>query len=174
MTLPVEITIRDIENTVTIDARIRRKVQKLSIFYDRIIRCRVAVNALQKNQHQGKLYNVHIEVVIPGKILIVNHPKNENLYIAIRDSFKAMERQLEDFVQKQRGERKNHHLQLTGRVVRLFPDYGFIETSEGEEYYFHETHVMQPEFIELNVGMIVRFIGDVAGDGLQAYQVSEA
>lgn len=170
--LPLEITLRDIEITEAIDAKIRKKAEKLQHIYDRITYCRVAVEATQKNQHQGKLFQVNIEVDVPGKVLVVNNNShaNEDLYVAIRDSFKAIKRQLEDHAQKIRGDKKNHHQQLSGKIVRLFPDYGFIETADGNEYYFHETNV-KTDFEELNIGINVRFVEATAGDGLQAQHV---
>lgn len=170
--LPLEITIRDIENTEAIDAKIRKKAEKLAHIYDRITYCRVNVDAPQKNKHQGKLFQVNIEVDVPGKVLIVNKNshRNEDLYVAIRDSFNAMKRQLEDHAQIIRGDKKSHSQQLTGKIVRLFPDYGFIETEDGNEYYFHETNV-HSNFAELNVGITVRFVEATAGDGLQAQHV---
>jgi ribosomal subunit interface protein len=170
--LPLEITVRDIENTAAIDAKIRKKAEKLEQIYDRITFCRVGIDAQQKNQHQGKLFQVNIELDVPGKVLMVNNNshRNEDLYVAIRDSFNAMKRQLEDHAQKIRGDRKNHNQQLTGRIVRLFEDYGFIEAPDGNEYYFHESNV-QTNFKELQVGHSVRFIEITGGDGLQANHV---
>ncbi len=172
--LPLEITIRDIENTEAIDAKIRKKTEKLEQLYDRITYCRVVVESPQKNKHQGKEFQVNIELDVPGKVLVVNNNshRNEDLYVAIRDSFNAMKRQLEDHVRKLRGNKKMHHQQLMGKIVRLFPDYGFIETFDGNEYYFHETHVVQISFSELIVGSQVRFIENDAGEGLQAHQVT--
>ncbi|MBA2653644.1 MAG: HPF/RaiA family ribosome-associated protein [Gammaproteobacteria bacterium] len=174
MQLPLEITIRDIEHTEAIDTKIRQKAEKLHHLYDRIIYCRVVVEAPQKNKHQGKEFQVNIEVDVPGKVLVVNRHshRNEDLYVAIRDSFNAMKRQLEDYVDILRGATKSHQLQLTGKIVRLFPDYGFIETSEGNEYYFHETNVLQVPFAELSIGTTVHFLENNAGDSLQAHQVT--
>jgi ribosomal subunit interface protein len=172
--LPLEITIRDIENTEAIDAKIRTKAEKLQMLYDRITYCRVVVEAPQKNQHQGKLFQVNIEVDVPGKVLVVNKNshRNEDLYVAIRDSFNAMKRQLEDYAQIQRGETKTHQHHQMGKVVRLFPDYGFIESSDGNEYYFHESSLIQIEFSDLIIGATVRFFELPGGDSLQAHQVT--
>lgn len=171
--LPLEITIRDIENTEAIDAKIRKKVEKLEQIYDRISHCRVVVDVPQKNKHQGKEFQVNIELHVPGKkVLIVdnNSHRNEDLYVAIRDSFKAMESQLKDHVHIMRGMKKNHTPQLVGKIVRLFPDYGFIEASDGNEYYFHQANV-HCDFADLDVGRTVRFTAETAGDGLQAQHV---
>lgn len=172
--LPLEITVRNIEHTRAIDDKIRKKAEKLYHLFERITYCRVVVESPQKNKHQGKEFQVNIELDVPGKVLIVNNQshRNEDLYVAIRDSFNAMKRQLEDYVQKLRGDTKSHTPQLNGKVVRLFPDYGFIETPDGNEYYFHETNVVLIEFSELNIGSSVRFTENTAGDSLQAHQVT--
>ncbi len=176
MKLPLEITIRDIENTQAIDAKIRNKAEKLQKFFNRITYCRVVVEETQKNQHQGKLFQVNIEVDVPGEVLIVNNNshRNEDLYVAIRDSFNAMKRQLGDYVQKLRGNTKAHQPPLTGVIVRLFQDYGFIQTSEGNEYYFSESNLLGPEFSTLSIGKTVRFTENNAGDSLQAHQITVA
>ncbi|WP_280522012.1 hypothetical protein [Candidatus Coxiella mudrowiae] len=41
----------------------------------------------KRNQHQGKLYNVRINLTLPGKELIVNRNAEEDLYLSIRDAF---------------------------------------------------------------------------------------
>jgi ribosomal subunit interface protein len=174
MGLPIEITVRDIENTEAINARISKKAEKLQQFYDRITYCKVIVETPQKNKHQGKLFQVNIELGVPGKVLVVNRHshRNEDLYVAIRDSFNAIKRQLEDYVHKLRGYTKTHPQPLIGKITRLFEDYGFIETPDGNEYYFHEKNVLQPEFSNLIVGLTVRFVETAAGDSLQAYHVT--
>lgn len=174
MQLPLEITFRDIENTPALENKIRQKAEKLTQFYDRIIHARVVVEAVQKHKHQGKLFRINIVVDIPRKTLIVNKQINEDLYVAIRDAFAAMKRQLEDYANRQRGDVKNHHHPLKGEIVRLFPDYGFIQTADGNEYYFHESHVLQPNFKELYIGIKVSFFENIGGDGLQADKVSGA
>jgi ribosomal subunit interface protein len=172
MTIPLDITVRDIEMTPAIDERIRQKAEKLSQYYHRIESCKVVVEASQKNKHQGNLYNVNIEINVPGKILTVNKQPDEDLYVAIRDSFQAMFRQLETFAQKQRGEVKSHFDMKRGAIDRLFVDYGFIKTPEGTEYYFHESNVQNPAFDELKIGSLVSFIEVQSGDTLQAAHVS--
>lgn len=172
MSIPLEITLRDIEKTDAIEQRINDKANKMAQYYDRIESGKIVVELSQNNQHQGKLYNVTIEVNVPGKQLVVNKQPNEDLYVAIRDSFQAMYRIIESYAQKQRGERKSHNDTKNGLIDRLFGDYGFIKTPEGLEYYFHETNVQHPPFHELKAGEVVSFIEVQAGDTLQAGHVS--
>src|SRR3990167_9740037 len=94
--LPIQITVRDVSASSTLDAHIRKYAQKLNQFYDRITSCRVVVELLKKHKNQGKLYSVHLDLTVPGKELVVTHKRNQDIYIAIRDAFKAIERQLEE------------------------------------------------------------------------------
>ena len=104
MQIPAEITIRVTPKSDAIESQIRAKLDKLNTFYDHIMTCRVVVEQSQNKQHKGKIYNVRLDLTVPGEELVVNKVHNEDVYVAIRDAFNAMTRQLQDFVQKQRGE----------------------------------------------------------------------
>ncbi|MDQ2994187.1 MAG: HPF/RaiA family ribosome-associated protein [Pseudomonadota bacterium] len=168
MSMNLDITVRDIPTSDGIEDRIRGKAEKLTQYFERIENCKVVVEQEQKKQTHGKLYNVHLDVTVPGKHLVVNKQPAEDLYVAIRDSFQAMYRQLEDYARIQRGDVKAHFKNLRGEIKGLFGDYGFIATPEGTEYYFHESNVMQPTFDQLVIGQMVHFIELAAGETLQA------
>lgn len=170
---PLEITIRGIENSEAVEARIRKKVDKLAVFYDRIEFCRLVVEIEQNHKHQGKLFAANIEINVPGKTLVVNHQRDEDLYVAIRDAFAAMKRQLESHAERQRGYVKAHTQPIIGKIVRIFEDYGFIEVPDGREYYFHASNVLHPVFVELDIGMRVTFMDSgMIGDSLQASHIA--
>jgi cold shock CspA family protein len=59
------------------------------------------------------------------------------------------------------------------RVVRIFPieDYGFLETLDGREIYFHKNSVLQTSFDRLEVGTEVYFAEEVGEKGPQASTV---
>lgn len=113
MEIPVQLSFRNMDPSDAVEANIREKADKLERYFDRIISCRVVVEAPHRRHGKGKLYEVHIDVTVPGKELVVNHsgPKNhahEDVYVAVRDAFNAMGRQLEDHARKVRGEVKTH------------------------------------------------------------------
>src|SRR5690606_9101707 len=99
---------------------------------------------------------------------------NEDVYVALRDAFDAAKRQLEDYGRRQRGEVKSHAPVLHGKVVRLIPgeDYGFVETSGGQELYFHRENLANNNFEQLEEGSEVQFLEDIGGEGFQAKRVS--
>jgi ribosomal subunit interface protein len=171
--LPVQLTIRNMPISATIETHIRKKVNKLHQFYNRISSCRIVVEVPQKHKHQGKLYNVRIDLTVPGTEIVVTHKCNEDIYIAIRDAFNAISRKLEDHSCKRHGRVKTHHDVLHGRVLRIVPQegYGFIEGNDGNEYYFSVTNVSYPTFDKLLIGDAVEYTGEAFGDGQQAHHV---
>lgn len=108
MQIPLQITIRDIEHSDVLDAHIRDKVKKLDDFFDRIISCRVVVELPHKHHHQGKQFNVRIDIGVPGSEIVVNRDHHEDIYVALRDAFDVAKRQLEDYARKMRGDTKSH------------------------------------------------------------------
>lgn len=110
---PVEISFLNLSPSPAIEARIRERAEKLDRFYDQIMTCRVAVEAAHKHHHKGNLYRVRIDVTVPGEELVVSRVPNdqqahEDIYVALRDAFDAMRRQVEDFARRRRGQVKRH------------------------------------------------------------------
>jgi cold shock CspA family protein len=98
---------------------------------------------------------------------------HEDLYVAIRDAFNSAARKLQDFARKRRGKVKNHESPPLARVSKKFPEdaYGFLETPDGREIYFHKNSVLQPGFDHLEVGMEVHFVEGIGEKGPQATTV---
>ncbi len=89
MQTPLQITFRDMPPSPAVEERIRQKAKKLESFYDRIMGCRVVVEVPQKHHHQGKLYNVRLDITVPGGEIAVNRQPDEDVYVALRDAFNA-------------------------------------------------------------------------------------
>lgn len=171
--LPCQITIRDIPASPALETHIRKRVEKLGQFYDRISSCRVVVESPQKHKHQGKLYNARIDITVPGKEIVVTKKCDEDVYVAIRDAFAAISRQLEEHSRKRQGHVKTHSELLHGHVARIVEEegYGFIEGMDGHEYYFSMTNVSYPSFSQLLIGDAVEYCAEQSGDGKQAHHV---
>jgi len=108
MQIPLQITIRDVDHSEALETRIRNKVAKLEEFSKNIISCRVVVEVPHKHHHQGKQFNVRIDISVPGSEIVVNRDHAEDVYVALRDTFDAAKRQLEDYARKIRGDIKAH------------------------------------------------------------------
>ena len=104
----------------------------------------------------------------------MNRVQHEDVHVALRDAFDSMKRQLEEVVRKRRGKEKHHAVPLHGKVVRLDDagGFGFIQTPDGDEYYFSRDNVAGPPFEHVQTGSPVQFIPEIGGDGLQARRVS--
>ncbi|MCK4378663.1 MAG: ribosome-associated translation inhibitor RaiA, partial [Deltaproteobacteria bacterium] len=109
MQVPLQISFRNMDPSPTVEAVIRERAGKMDQWYDRIMSCRVMVEAPHKHHEKGKLYHVRIDVTLPGAELVVNrepdlHQAHQDVYVAVRDAFLAMQRQLENYVNRRRGE----------------------------------------------------------------------
>ena len=137
--------------------RIRQRVDKLHRYFKHINSVHVGVEVPHRSQHHGKGFHVRIEVRVPGNELVVSHDPGDqgahfDPYIAVRDAFDAMDKQLEHFSQKIRGDVKTLNTPPQGRVVRKFHEYGFIELLDGQEIWFNEAALVQGSFDDLAVG----------------------
>jgi cold shock CspA family protein len=92
--------------------------------------------------------------------------------LAVRDAFRSARRKLQDFARRQRGDVKTHQA-LSAKVSQLFPKagYGFLETFDGRQIYFHQNSVLSGKFGALEVGTGVRFAEEDGERGPQASTV---
>src|SRR5689334_9712730 len=145
METPLQITFRDLAHSNAIEAEIRERVEKLEKIAKVLMSCRVTVQRANRRHHQGNLFDISIQANVPGAELAVGHGSrgnnhaHEDVYVAIRDAFLAMRRQLETYMAQRRRETKPHAHSPHAKVVRLFPQdgYGFLQTEDGREIYFH-------------------------------------
>jgi ribosome-associated translation inhibitor RaiA/cold shock CspA family protein len=176
MQIPVQITFRNVARSDAIEAKIRDRAAKLDTFYDQITGCHVTVEAPHRHHHQGKLFQVGVDLIVPGAELVVNrapreHHAHEDVFVAIRDAFDAARRQLEDYARQRRADTKLHLEPAHGRVSRLFPDHGFVVTPDKREIYFHRHSLLGTRFDALAVGTSVRFVEEEGNEGPQASTV---
>ncbi len=165
MPIPLQITFRNLDPSAAVEKAVRRRAERLERFSDRITGCRVTIEAPHKHRHKGKLYDVRIDIRTPKEEIAVTHAglqnhAHEDVYVAIRDAFAAAVRILEDHMRKLRGATKTHEVPLHGKVVRLMSSegYGFVETSDGREVYFHKNSVVGGGFDKLEAGTEVRIV----------------
>jgi cold shock CspA family protein/ribosome-associated translation inhibitor RaiA len=163
-----------------LDLLIREKTAELERFYPRITSCHVWLEHPGQHHRRGKgaQFHVRIELAVPGKTLVVSraplaHLPNEDVYLATSEAFHEMRRQLQDFARVRRGDVKTAVRPPHARVARLHPEesFGFLETDEGREIYFHRSSVLGGGFDRLSVGTEVRFSEEPGDKGPQASTV---
>jgi len=178
MQVPLQISFRDMEPSAAVEDKIRERAAKLDRYYERIMGCRVVVEAPHRRHHQGKLYHVRVDLTVPqGELVVsrepVDHHAHEDVYVAIRDAFDAAQRRLADYARRQRGDIKVREAPPVVRVSRLFPTegYGFIATPDGREIYFHRNSVVNDAFDRLQAGSEVQYVEEQGEKGPQASTV---
>jgi cold shock CspA family protein len=184
------------EPSSTVEARIHEEAAKLEEFYPRIMGCRVLIEIPHQHRQRGYRFHIRIDLTVPRGEIVVNHEptlhgtiqtmeeertkeqevlaSHKDIFVAIRDAFKAARRQLQDFARKQSGTVKHHHeIAPRARIVNLFPKegYGFLNTEDGREIYFHRNSVLGGGFDELEIGMEVSFVEEIGDEGPQASTV---
>ncbi len=160
------IRFRGMEPSPSVEEVIRERIERLQRFCDRIIACNVVVDAPHRHTRQGKIYHVHADVLVPGKKIVVgrepekNHA-HEDVYVAIRDCFNALQRQLEDTVRMSNPYRiKPMPIKLQGIIIRLdrVEGFGFISVGDGREFFFRrESLTSEGKWQSLDIGTKVHF-----------------
>lgn len=174
MQIPLKITMRNIAQSDALETRIRSNVETLDQFHPNVTGCTVAIEEQRRHHHRGRWFNVRVAVRVPEHEIVVNRHHDEDPYVALRDAFDAAVRRLQDFARLQRGDVKAHAIPLHGVITRMVADedYGFIETGDGNEYYFARENVVDPSFDQLREGANVQFISEPAAEGMQAKRVT--
>jgi cold shock CspA family protein len=196
MILPVQVTFRNISHSDAIEAFIREKAASLDRYYNHLMSCRVVVEVPHRHHRQGPHCHVRIDLAVPGgEIVIKREPtlharqqdieaeectkcmeverSHKHLRVAIREAFDAARRKLQDYARRQRADVKTHMAKPGGTVCRLFPEesYGYIETRDGSEVYFHKNSVLDRDFDNLKIGARVSYVEELGEKGPQASTV---
>lgn len=114
MTIPTTIAFRGLEPSDALSAAIVEHVGRLERFAGDIISCQVTVSSVEHRHQQGNRYNVHIRVCMRGQDIEAGRTPDPNRthedpYVALADSFDALQRRIEDYVRRRRGDTKTHH-----------------------------------------------------------------
>lgn len=176
MQIDPEVAFRNVEVTEPLRKQIQDGIRELERVFDRLTSCRIMVEQPDRRHRSGNLYQVRINLTMAGNEVVVSrspteHRENEDLRQAVGEAFDRAKRALVEFARKERGDIKSHETPAHGRVGRLFPDYGFIVGSDGQEVYFHRNSVVRGSFEGLDEGTEVRFVAESGEDGPQASTV---
>ena len=108
MRVPLQITVLNLPQSAALEARARRMAEKLERFHPRIVSCRVGIEELRRHRSRGRLFHVRVDLRIPGREIVSNHRHDKDPYLALRDAFLSLRRQLEDAARVKRGNVKTH------------------------------------------------------------------
>ena len=178
MKTPLQIAFHNLPHSKVIESAIQEAADRLEDTHDRITSCRVIVDQPHRHHKEGNLFQVRIDLKMPGAELVVKREHAGSLAygdlsLVIQDAFEEMQGQIEEFVNRRRGFVKTHEDLPHARVTRLFTEagYGFLETLDGREVFFHRNSVLGSRFGSLDVGTEVSFVEELGEKGPQASTV---
>lgn len=110
MQIPIQITFRNFSHSDAVEADVRQRVAHLERISRNIIACRVIVESAFRKHVQGNLFHIRVDLRIPGKEIVVTRApamkgEYENIYVALRDTFDAATRKLQEYIRRRRARR---------------------------------------------------------------------
>jgi len=178
MKLPLQVTFHNTDALPGVEEVIRDRAARLDRYCDHIMSCRVVIDMPHKHHQKGNLYQVRLDITVPGDEIAVTreapeHEAAKRLPDAIKDAFAAADRLLEDYVRRQRLDVKYHeglpHANV--RTIEAGQDFGYLETFDGREVYFHKNSLVNADFDSLTPGTEVAFVEESGEKGPQATTV---
>jgi hypothetical protein len=135
MTLPLQVTFRNMKHSTEVEDWVRTEAAKLETSYHRIIGCRVAIEVPHRHHKKGKPLHIRIDLTLPGKEIVIKREPVANrrasvnrgaaaqsqprvksthadLELVIHDAFKSAGRRVQDFARRRRGDVKRHQAVL--------------------------------------------------------------
>jgi cold shock CspA family protein len=176
--------------------KVESRIQKLENFCKPILSCRVMIEAPAHHHRKGDPFHVRIDTTLTDGKVVVKHA--ESLYpgkrdfgterlptgpettsvrnclmLAVRGAFSAARRKLQEHARLRRSDVKTHEPHLHAKVSRIFPEggYGYLETADGREIYFHANSVLGSPFKKLKTGTRAQFVEETGLKGPQASTV---
>ncbi len=113
MQMPLQVTFRRMESSDALEERVRKEAEKLEAFSDQILGCQVVLEGASTRQRKGNLFHVRVSLAVRDEQLVASREQHdnhahENAYVAVRDAFDAVQRQLEQHTGRRRAPLKSH------------------------------------------------------------------
>lgn len=140
-------------------------------YHDPILHARVEI--IGTGHHRLGAFEIHLVVSIPGDTITIMR-QGEMVMPLVVEAFDVLDRRLAGHSEVVQQQIKTHEEVVQhGRVARIFLDdgYGFIESDEGLEVYFHAHAVKKGKFSHLAPGTVVKFTQEPGDQGPQAIWV---
>ncbi len=181
MQTPVEIDFQGLQANEQLHACVTRNISTLEQRFGRITACRVVIKGPSERHRKGGAFDVTIRLSLPqGREVDIGRSEKAERdnrlldpVVALNDAFKRARRQLQDHARRMRGHVKNHEGPPTATVTR-FDDaagFGFLETQDGREIYFHKNSVLDGGARKVAPGAKVTFFEEMGDKGPQASTV---
>lgn len=169
--LPLNIFIegRNLEVLPEWKEKVEEELTRLQKRYnDPIVNVRLEI--IGTGHHRQGQFEVRIVATVPGNVLTVTR-QGELVHPLLIEAFDVLDRRLQETSDTRQQKVKIHsESSIAGKILRIFPDedYGFVETSDGTEVYFHAHAVKKGRFDHLQVGQKVKLAWEEGLKGPQA------
>jgi cold shock CspA family protein len=185
MQTPVEIDFQGIHADDHLRSCVDRNISTLEQRYGRITACRVVIRGPSERHHKGGAFEVSIRLSLPqGREVDIGRSEGRvknvdtdnrllDPIVAVNDAFKRARRRLQDHARRMQGHVKAHEAQPVATVAR-YDDaggFGFLETQDGREVYFHKNSVIDGGAGRVAPGARVTFFEEMGDKGPQASTV---
>ena len=113
MKTPLQIAFHNLPHSKAIERTVQEAIDRLEATHDRITSCHVIVDQPHRHHKEGNLFQVRIDLKMPGAELVVkremvgSHDHGE-LSLVILEAFEEMQTQIEEFINRRRGFVKTH------------------------------------------------------------------
>ena len=185
MQTPVEIEFQGLEPTDELRSCVDRHIAALEERFGRITSCRVAVKGPSERHRKGGAFDVSIRLSLPqGREVDIGRsegrpevPETDNRLldpmVAVNDAFKRARRRLQDQARRMQGHVKIHDGPPIATVSRFdaAAGFGFLETPDGRELYFHQNSVLDGGARAVTPGTRVTYFEEMGDKGPQASTV---
>jgi cold shock CspA family protein/ribosome-associated translation inhibitor RaiA len=179
MEVPVQIDFQGMAPVQRVRSAIAAHVAALEKHCGRVTACRVVLKAPGGHHRNGGLYEVNIHLALPdGRDVDVARTaaadeRHADVDFAVNDAFKRARRRLQDQVRRMRGQVKIPERAPIGRITQLDAagGFGFLESADGREIYFHRNSLLNADFRKLALGARVAFAEEMGDKGPQASTV---
>jgi cold shock CspA family protein/ribosome-associated translation inhibitor RaiA len=182
MQTPVEIDFHGLTASERLRGCVMKNISTLEQRFGRITACRVVVKAPSERHRTGGACEVAIRLSLPQgrQVDIARSEKPEkaadrlaNPVVAINDAFKRARRRLQEEARRMRGLVKSHNGPPVATVKRFdaATGFGFLETPDGREVYFHQNSVRDGKAGRFAPGTRVTFFEEMGHKGPQASTV---
>ena len=179
METPVEIEFQGLTANDRLRACVTKHIDSLEERFGRITACRVVIRAPSERHRTGGAHEIMIRLALPQgrEVDIARSAKADERHadplFALNDAFKRARRRLQDHAKRMRGDVKTHDGPPIG-TVRQFDEaagFGFLETPDGREVYFHRNSILDGGLRHISAGTRVTFFEEIGNKGPQASTV---
>jgi ribosome-associated translation inhibitor RaiA len=99
MKTSVDVTFLHMPTSPALEAAIHKEVERLERLAPSLRRCEVTIAEPHRHQRQGRHFHIKLQAWVDGHDLVVSRdpgldPAHEDVYVAVRDAFRALRREL--------------------------------------------------------------------------------